>query len=810
MSTHTESSEILPLLPMREDVIYPGDTAPFYIGRKASMEAVEQALNKDRRIFVVTQRETQVENPEQSDLYQIGVIGQVLQIMRLPNGTLKALFEAKQRARLNEARMDGVYYMGVVAAITETISKENTATLKESANALRKVAKAAAQELRKRNEDFDMDSLLSAPAKELADRVASLLNVSSSVQQAILEILDPLKRLEQVTNEVEQMVQVREMENRLKEQVRQSIGSNRKDAFLNEQLRNIQRELGHGDDSRDDFAVLETRIEKAKMPKPAHDTAIKELKKLKLMSPMSAEANVGRNYLDWLLSLPWVDDASNEVDLNKAQEMLDADHYALEKVKERIIEYIAVCKLQKAIKGPILCFTGPPGVGKTSLAKSIANALGRSFARMSLGGIRDEAEIRGHRRTYIGAMPGKIIQAMKKAKSKNAVILMDEIDKLYHSVMGDPSAALLEVLDPEQNKSFMDHYIEVEYDLSSVLFICTANSTQHITAPLLDRMEVVTLPGYTELEKGAIAVKHLIPKQLKSHGLENEDVCISKNVVSELIRRYTREPGVRALEREIGKILRKITTQMMKKEDKKPKAMNVSLRTLEKHLGAPRYKLQQIEDHDAIGFTNGLGVTEGGGELLVTEVGIMPGTGKFSTTGQLGDVMKESVDIANSYVRSRADSLGIFTSSLKKLDIHVHLPENAVPKDGPSAGITLITSLMSALTSIPVHKDIALTGEVTLRGHVLEVGGIKEKLLAALRAGISTVIMPRANEKDMDDVPLEVKKNLKILMVETMDEVTEIALLHKPTPLTPKEIEEDQAKLDKMAAQNSDKSAHVA
>ena len=785
----------LPMLPMREDIIYPGMTIPFFIGRKQSMEAVEQALKADRRIFVVTQKDTAIEKPGIDDLFRVGTIGNVLQIMRLPNGTLKALFEAKSRGRLEDADLSGDYYTGTVELLP-TIQDESE-EIQELAKRIQEPARFYIKENKKNPDEIDIDALLGSSPDELADKLAPLLNSSREVKQQILEVLDPLKRLEQVRQEMEEESEVRKLEKKLKDQVRQSIGTSHREGFLQDQLKAIQKELGQGDDARDDFEEYDEQIKAAKMPEAVEEVATKELKKLRLMSPMSAEANVGRNYLDWLISLPWSVVTTDNFDLDKAKVILDEDHYGLEKAKERVIEYMAISKLKGQLKGPILCFLGPPGVGKTSLAKSIARALGRNFARMSLGGIRDEAEIRGHRRTYIGAMPGKIIQTVKKAQSRNPVILMDEIDKLYSSIMGDPSAALLEVLDPEQNKYFMDHYIEVEYDLSETMFICTANSTQNITPPLLDRMEIITLPGYTELEKIKIAQNHLVQKQRTDHGLKEKDVRLSRDSLVEIIQKYTREAGVRGLEREIGKIFRKVVTKLVKSEIV-PRNQIITPKNVSKYLGLPRFHQMEAEDKNEIGITNGLGVTSAGGELLITEVETMPGSGKFVVTGQLGDVMRESADIAFSFIRSRGDKLGILNSKLKKMDIHVHLPENAVPKDGPSAGVTLVTSLASALTHIPVRKDVAMTGEITLRGLVLQIGGLKEKLLAAKRNGMKSVLIPKFNEKDLAEVPDEIKKEMKIIPVEHVDEVIAHALCEKPRPLTPEEIEEEEKRLVEM------------
>lgn len=788
----TDKQIMIPLLPMREDIIYPGMTVPFFIGRKPSMDAVEQALKNDRKIFVVTQKDTSVERPEADDLFPVGTIGNILQIMRLPNGTLKALYEAKSRGRLIEAHLGKDTYSAMVEELAEEEGEGEE--IDKLAEKVREVLPKYIKDTKKSPGEIDLDSIITQPGILLADRVAPLLNATRETKQSILEILKPFDRLTRVYKEMVDEAEVRRLEKKLKDQVRQSVGTVQRDQYLNEQLKSIQKELGQGEDGRDDFEEYEEKIKEAKMPDSVGEVANKELKKLRMMSPMSAESNVARNYLDWLVSLPWSIRTEDLFDLDKAREILDEDHYGLDKVKDRIVEYIAVSKLKGQLKGPIICFTGPPGVGKTSLAKSIARSLGREFARMSLGGIRDEAEIRGHRRTYIGAMPGKIIQSIKKSKSKNPVILMDEVDKLYTSIMGDPSAALLEVLDPEQNNTFMDHYIEVEYDLSETLFICTANSTQNISPPLLDRMEVISLPGYTELEKIKIAQNHLIEKQIKEHGLENEGIKLQKDALVNVIRDYTREAGVRGLEREIGKVFRKVVTLHARN---KTKLKSISAKQLVKLLGPAKYRHQGAEKEDEIGISTGLGVTSAGGELLITEVETMPGTGLRNVTGQLGDVMKESAQIAFSYIRSKSDELGIKTSELLKKDVHIHLPE-AHPKDGPSAGVTLVTSLVSALTKIAVRKDVAMTGEITLRGLVLQIGGLKEKLLAAKRSGIKEVIIPKENEKDLSEVPAEIKREMKITPVHHLEEVIAIALTQAPNPLTEEEIKEEDRILSQL------------
>ncbi len=796
MSKESISKEILrmPMLPVRKDVIYPGTNAPFYIGRKLSIEAVEEALSGDKRIFVVTQNDATNDNPRREDLFSVGVVGVVLQVMRLPNKNLKALFEAHQRAGLVRMDSDGDSYHAEVRLLKEVIRDEKA--LEKLAVETKEVARRYLDANRS-NKEIDIDLLLDYPPAQLADRLAPLLVCDQDLKQQILKENDVYNRLQMVLKAVKQESIVLEMQKKLRSQVRDNIGKKQKNEFLNEQLRNIQNELGHGSEVQEDFEEIGEQIKAAKMSKSIRETAERELRKLRLMPPLSAEASVVRNYLDWLVSLPWqLPRSKQKFDLQASQEILEADHYGLEKVKERVLEYMAVNKLRGKIKGPILCFVGPPGVGKTSMGCSIARALGRKFVRMSLGGIRDEAEIRGHRRTYIGAMPGKIIQAVKKAGSKNAVILLDEIDKLYSSIMGDPSSALLEVLDPEQNQSFVDHYIELEYDLSQILFICTANTTQTVVAPLLDRMEVVKFSGYTELEKVQIAKNHLENKLLISHGLKDEHIQLSKDAILSVVRDYTREAGVRNLEREMSKIFRKIVTRIVKTDSNK--IAPITSKNLHKHLGVPKYRAANRDRKNEVGITNGLGVTPDGGEIILTEVKLMPGSGKRRITGQLGDVMKESAEIAISYIRAYADRFGIWSSYLKESDLHIHLPEGAIPKDGPSAGITLVTSLLSALTKIPVKHDVAMTGEMTLRGNILQVGGIKNKLLAAKRSHIKTVIIPADNKKDLQDIPAEITDDINIIPIQRFDELIPIALTRQPQSLSSTEIALDLQKLEQI------------
>ena len=769
----------VPMLPMREEVIFPGMTTPFFVGRKASMEALDRALSEDRHIFVVTQRNPNVESPKQSDLYEYGVLGKVLQVMRLPNGTVKALFEGEQRAQLLESSLERNEYLARIRLIElEEGEEDATRSLVDDVRKMfdeyTKLAKnKAREEARKR--------LQKASSFLVADLIAPVLDIGTEQKQQLLEALELRHRLELVRQFMRSELEINRLEDKLKKQVEDQISRSQKETYLQDQLRSIQKELGQADDGQTESEEMEQKITEAKMPAGVDEEARKELKKLQMMSPLSSEANVVRNYLEWLVSMPWSKKTQDNFDLIRAQKVLDEDHYGLEKVKERIVEYLAVAHLRGSLKGPIICLTGPPGVGKTSLAKSIARALDRKFVRMSLGGVRDEAEIRGHRRTYIGALPGKIIQSLRKAGSNNPVLLIDEIDKLYQSVISDPSAAMLEVLDPEQNNTFTDHYLEVEYDLSDVLFICTANSTQQITAPLLDRMEVIRLSGYTELEKMRIAEDFIIPRQRKLHGLIAEQLRFRKAAVEEVIRSYTREAGVRNLERELGKICRKVVTQLVRSEEKKN--MMVTPKLVHKCLGVPHPPRDRKNENNEVGVAMGLGVTSLGGETMLVEIGLMPGGGKLSLTGKLGDVMQESAKAAYSWVRSNAESLRIDHKLFKKRDLHIHLPEGATPKDGPSAGLPLITAIVSAFTQIPVRNEIAMTGEITLRGHVTEIGGLKEKLLAARRGMFSTVVIPVENEKDLAEIPAEITDGLRIRAVHNVNDALNIALEHHPALL---------------------------
>ena len=768
--------KILPMLPLREEVVFPATTLPFFVGRKLSMEALDKALATDREIFVITQKNSSTETPREEDLFLIGTIGKVLQIMRLPNGTVKVLFEAKQRARILETRLEEGMYLARVETIVDQISDNERfeEIVRKTRQALEKY-----QEFSKRKiPENKFESLLSVDSLLLADSIAPLLETRREQKRDLLECPDVHERLEYICRILQEEFEVNKLESHLKTQAKEQIRGSQKEDYLQDQLHSIQKELGQIDEFRTEIEELSQRIKEAKMSKEADELALKELKKLKLMSPMSAESNVVRNYLEWLVSMPWQSKTKDNFDLDIAQKRLDEDHYGLEKVKQRIIEYIAVAHLKGTLKGPILCLVGPPGVGKTSLAKSVARALDRQFVRMSLGGIRDEAEIRGHRRTYIGALPGKIIQSIRKSKTNNPVLLIDEIDKVYQSPLSDPAAALLEVLDPEQNHTFMDHYLEVEYNLSEVLFICTANSTEYIQPPLLDRMEVIDLSGYTELEKHHIATRFLVPKQCALHGVEADQITFRSMAVTEIIQHYTREAGVRNLEREIGKICRKIVTKLVRA--KSEKNLIVTPGMVHKLLGVPLFQHDMKEETSKVGISMGLGVTAMGGELLLVEASLMDGSGALSLTGKLGEVMQESAQAAYSYVQSNVALLGLDDSIFSKTDLHIHLPEGAIPKDGPSAGLPLITSIVSAFTKIPVRHEVAMTGEITLRGHVTEIGGLKEKLLAAKRGNLDTVLIPRDNAKDLVEIPDEIKKGLKIQAVVNVEEALHFGLEYFP------------------------------
>ena len=769
---------IVPLLPMREDIVFPGATVPFFVGRQASMDALDRALAGDRVIFVVTQRNSAVENPEEGDLYKIGVLGRVLQVMRLPNGTVKALFEGSQRGKLLATKLDKKEYLAQVQPVDEDAFDLDRKKMKKQAEMVRELFINHVKQGKIKLNKEALDLLEKVDVLLVSDRVVSLLEIPREQKQQLLETLNPETRLQQVLAVLKDEMKIVQLEDKLKKEATDQFSDTKKEDFLQDQLRNIQKELGQMDDPKAEMDEMDKQIAEAKMPEEVESEAKKESKKLRMMSPMSSEANVVRNYLEWLVSMPWQVRTEDNFNLEQAERILDEDHYGLEKVKERIIEHLAVASLKGKLKGPILCLTGPPGVGKTSLAKSVARALGRNFVRISLGGVRDEAEIRGHRRTYIGAMPGKIIQSIKKAKSNNPVLLIDEIDKLYQSNISDPSAAMLEVLDPEQNNTFVDHYLDVEYSLSEVLFICTANSVQNITGPLLDRMEVIYLSGYTELEKQHIATQFLTPRQRKFHGLHDKQLRFRKSAIEEITHGYTREAGVRNLEREIGKVCRKIVTRLVRSKEKKTTIVTPKL--VHDLLGVPQFQHDQREEKNEVGVSMGLGVTSMGGELLLIEVGLMSGSGEVVLTGKLGDVMQESAKAAFSYVRSNAEYLGINMEKFAKTDLHVHLPEGATPKDGPSAGLPLMMAIISSFTKISVRNDVAMTGEITLRGHVTEIGGLKEKLIAAKRGLIDTILIPEENEKDLVEITDEIKNGLNIIAVKNVKEALGFALEAHP------------------------------
>ena len=772
---------IVPLLPMREEIVFPGTTAPFFVGRQSSMDALDRALSGDREIFVVTQRDSSVENPKESDLYDIGVLGSVLQVMRLPNGTVKALFEGSRRGKLLATKLDEKEYLAQVQPVDESELEFDQEQLEDKAKKVRDLFKKYADQRKLKLGKDVLKSLKELDPLNVSDKAASLLKIPNEQKQKLLETLNPGSRLQKVLEILRDEMKIKQLENKLKKEASDKFSDTKKEDFLQDQLRNIQKELGQMEDPKAEMDEIAEQIKQAKMPEEVESEAEKELKKLRMMSPMSSEANVVRNYLEWLIAMPWEIRTEDNFDLKQAEQILDEDHYGLEKIKERIIEYLAVASLKGKLKGPILCLNGPPGVGKTSLAQSVARALGRNFVRISLGGVRDEAEIRGHRRTYIGAMPGKIIQSIRKAKSKNPVLLIDEIDKLYQSNISDPSAAMLEVLDPDQNDSFIDHYLDVEFSLSDVLFICTANSLQNITSPLLDRMEVIELTGYTELEKHHIATQFLTPRQRKFHGLEEKQLRFRKSAIEEITHGYTREAGVRNLEREIGKVCRKVVTRLVRSKGKK--ATVVTPKLVHELLGVPKYEHDQREDKNDVGVAMGLGVTPMGGEMLLIEVGLMPGSGKVVLTGKLGDVIQESAKAAFSYVRSNADYLGIDPERFAITDLHVHLPEGATPKDGPSAGLPLIMAIISSFTKISVKHNVGMTGEITLRGHVTEIGSLKEKLIAAKRGLLDTVLIPDENEKDLVEVPDEIKKGLDINIIKNVKEALGVALVAHPEDL---------------------------
>lgn len=764
------NKETYPILPLRDIVVYPKMIVPLFVGREKSIKALQQAIDNDQNIVLATQKEAAVEDPKPEDIFKVGTLGTVVQLVRLPDGTVKVLVEGLERVKIDDFIMaDGFMQVDV-----EILAEDNVHDVETEA--LSRAVLSQFEEYVKLSKKVPPEVLVSVSQIEdynkLADTIASHLSLKINEKQALLEGKTLKDRFNKILEFMDAEITLLEVENKIKSRVKKQMEKSQKEYYLNEQMRAIQKELGDGDEESEIDAYMQ-KIEKTKLSKEAREKALAEVKKLKTMSMMSAEATVVRNYLDWLLDIPWHKRSKVNKDLKKAAEILDADHYGLEKVKERIIEYLAVQSRADKVKGPILCLFGPPGVGKTSLGKSIARATGRSFVRISLGGMRDEAEIRGHRRTYIGSMPGKIIKGMKKAGTSNPLFLLDEIDKLGSDWRGDPSSALLEVLDPEQNNSFNDHYLEVDYDLSDVMFVTTANSLD-MPRPLLDRMEIIRLSGYTEDEKIQIAKRHLMPKIFSENAVKPEELFISDDAIRDIIRYYTREAGVRNLERELSNIARKAIKGLLMHQNRE--RINVDGGNLEEYLGVRKFRFGEAEEEDHIGVTTGLAWTEVGGDILFIEAVDMPGKGIVKQTGKLGDVMKESIETAYSVVRSHAEKLGIKPEVFEKTDIHVHVPEGATPKDGPSAGIAMYTTLVSVLTKVPVRKDVAMTGEITLQGRVLPIGGLKEKLLSALRGGIKTVIIPKDNEKDLREIPDNVKKGLKIIPVSNADEVLEIAL----------------------------------
>ena len=776
-----------PVLPLRDIVVFPHMIVPLFVGREKSVRALEEVMADDKQILLSSQIDPSVDDPATDGIYRVGVLANVLQLLKLPDGTVKVLVEGKARVRITEFVTNPNFFEARAARLTETLGDA------PSVEALLRTVTEEFERYAKIKKNIPEEALSAvAEAREparLADLVSGHLGVDVALKQDLLETLSVAERLEKVYGQMQGEMSVLQVEKKIKSRVKTQMERTQREYYLNEQMKAIQKELGDGDEAQNEVAELEERIAKTALSKEARDKAEAEVKKLKNMSPMSAEATVVRNYLDWLLGVPWGVKSRVKKDLGKAQAVLDADHHGLEKVKERIVEYLAVQARSAKLKGPILCLVGPPGVGKTSLGRSVAKATGREFIRISLGGLRDESEIRGHRRTYIGSMPGKIIQALKKAKTTNPLILLDEIDKMGQDFRGDPASAMLEVLDPEQNATFIDHYLEVEYDLSNVMFLTTANS-YNMPGPLLDRMEIIPLSGYTEDEKREIAKGHLIPKQITNHALKKGEFGITDAALTEMIRTYTREAGVRNLEREIAKLARKAVTEIIKGGTR---SVEVTPGKLEGYLGVKRYRYGLAEATDQVGVVTGLAWTSVGGDLLQIEALRLPGKGRMKTTGKLGDVMKESIEAAASFVRSIAPDIGVKPTKFETIDIHVHVPDGATPKDGPSAGLAMVTSIVSVLTQIPVRKDIAMTGEVSLRGNAMAIGGLKEKLLAALRGGITTVLIPEDNFKDLSEIPDNVKQGLQIIPVSNVREVLKLALVRQPEPITWDEAAEEAA-----------------
>ena len=790
-------SQSYPVLPLRDIVVFPHMIVPLFVGREKSVRALEEVMADDKQILLSSQIDPSVDDPTTDGIFKVGVLANVLQLLKLPDGTVKVLVEGKARVKITEFVANPSFFEARAEKLAEVAGDKDavSAMLRTVGEEFEKYAK-----IKKNIPEEALSAVADThePAR-LADLVAGHLGVEVSVKQDLLETLNVAERLEKIFGHMQGELSVMQVEKKIKTRVKSQMERTQREYYLNEQMKAIQKELGDGEEGQNEVAELEERIKKTAFSKEAREKAEAELKKLRNMSPMSAEATVVRNYLDWLLSVPWGTKSKVKKDLGAAQKVLDADHYGLEKVKERIVEYLAVQARSAKLKGPILCLVGPPGVGKTSLGRSVAKATGREFIRISLGGVRDESEIRGHRRTYIGSMPGKIIQALKKAKTTNPLILLDEIDKMGQDFRGDPASAMLEVLDPEQNATFTDHYMEVEYDLSNVMFITTANS-YNMPGPLLDRMEIIPLAGYTEDEKREIAKGHLIDKQILGHALKKGEFKITDAALTEVIRSYTREAGVRNLEREIAKLARKAVTEIVKKT---AKVVEITTENLESYLGVKRHRWGLAETEDQVGVVTGLAWTSVGGELLHIEALKLPGKGRMKTTGKLGDVMKESIEAAASYVRSISPELGVKPPKFETVDIHLHLPEGATPKDGPSAGLAMVTSIVSVMTGIAVRKDVAMTGEVTLRGNALPIGGLKEKLLAALRGGIKTVIIPQENAKDLVEIPDNVKQGMEIIPVSHVREVLKIALVRQPEPIVWDEAAEEAAAAARAASRDA-------
>jgi ATP-dependent Lon protease len=782
-----QATHAIPVLPLRDVVVYPHMVIPLFVGREKSINALDTAMQEDKKILLVAQKNAEIDDPDIEDIHEIGTLSTILQLLKLPDGTVKVLVEGAERVRITGYENTDAFFTANIIPMAPEVQGDE-----KELDVLTRSLLAIFDQYVKLNKKVPPEILTSLSgideAGRLADTIAAHMSLKLDEKQKILEIDNAKVRIERLMVLIEGEIDIMQIEKRIRGRVKQQMEKSQREYYLNEQMKAIQKELGDMEDTPNELEDLEQKINKAGMSKEAKEKATSELNKLKMMSPMSAEATVVRNYIDWLVSVPWKKRSKIRNDLALAESVLEEDHYGLEKVKERILEYLAVQQRVKKLKGPILCLVGPPGVGKTSLGRSIARATGRDFTRMSLGGVRDEAEIRGHRRTYIGSLPGKIIQNLAKLSVRNPLFLLDELDKMSMDFRGDPSSALLEVLDPEQNHAFSDHYLEVDFDLSDVMFVATAN-TMNIPAPLLDRMEVIRIPGYTEDEKINIAMRYLLPKQIENNGLEPEELSVSQNAVRDIVRYYTREAGVRNLEREISKICRKVVKELMLH----PKGRKVAItpRNLEKYLGVKRFRYGRAEEYDQVGQVTGLAWTEVGGELLTIESAIVPGKGKMIHTGQLGDVMQESIHAATTVVRSRAEALGIDPEFYQKYDIHIHVPEGATPKDGPSAGVGMCTALVSALTEIPVRADVAMTGEITLRGEVLPIGGLKEKLLAAHRGGISIVLIPEENRKDLADMPRNVKDKLDIRPVRWIDEVLQVALLHQPEPHKAGDLKEE-------------------